>query len=348
MGRLKKPKRAELLLDQLARDIGNGVWQSTLPGSAVLAKYYGVSVRTCIDGLRLAETAGHISTAEKGKRRRILKMRKRAELITLLVVQPVDMVSPDVCLELAKICERHWVTEDLGPVIHKMIDLDRYKETQHYLRQWQQEFPRLRLLMVGAGLPWVEQARQMGLRCYFVGGGIFGPDADSCSGVGVSGVEILDAFFAFAQAGGHGQILIASSGDIDTPYMAERLEVQNRLHDRKKVEPSNQLVKFPLANPTAARAEWTRKFALERPSAVLVFNEVILLSLIAFCLESGIRVGRDLEIVLLQSQEWVGENFFPVLRTLSIDQTRTKRHFDTWMRGAVEVGVLYLPLEVKA
>ncbi len=326
-------------------DISQGVWIDFMPGSGLLSKHYGVSVRTCIDALRIVEAANWIEPSQAGKPRRILAGNQQIRSETLLVVSSESTDLPALSHEIARQCAKLWLNAERGPVIHKNVDLGRLKDVSHLLEQWRERFPISRILIVGAPQQWVDFLLPYDLPVYFVGGELQGIDSKACSAVGVSGQSIFDAFFKAAKAGGYSQIAMASTSDLDRPNIKTALKAFNLTNGRKMVDSAGQILSFPINDPFSARRLWMRVFATERPKFVLIFNEMILVSFFAFCMDQGLKIGQDVNVFVVLSTSWLNENFFPSMTVLRVRRSSYQEHFKRWMKAPnPELGIKWLPL----
>jgi hypothetical protein len=288
------------MADLIEQSVLKGEWAHIMPGHRVLMKQYGVSARTTLAAIEILQQRGVISPARKGARRSIQSNYRPAGEGTkhLLLINNKGSLSGED-LRLREAYSAAW-EEGGGKVITRQFDFARYRRPSSLLANAVANYAVDAFLLHVPPIQWTKAAAS--LRPVFLSGGQW-------SGVAVTGVGYdlgiaMTEWIIKLRKIGHERIFIPLSvpGQEFAAYVRDCIAKEWGLRSDSPI-----LNDFcPIMNeriPEAWQHCWQRAFAMIRPTAVIVTDDLIYLSLSGYCARHGLRIPGDVSIVCLESTE---------------------------------------------
>ena len=344
MSHLVRKRLSAQLADLMERELKAGSWGESLPGHRSLMQRYSVSANTCLAALAELEQRGLIGGGEQGRRRRVLLQPARTSrrLTDLLIVERSGIPSGGE-LELLHSYREAWM-ESGGSVQSIKADFPRCRHPEALLREAVSNHKADALLLSYAPHVWVDAAAH--LRPVFLSGGE--TRQPSVTGVAYRMEDEIARSAARLRDLGHRRI----AAPINLNGRSLEAAVRHGLAEGLVLPPEATLpAEFvpvcPERNPAAWQQVWRKLFAVQKPTAIILSDDLHYLSLLGYCYRTGIRIPADLSVVCLESTghlEWCqprpARMHFPI-----VDATRW---FRKWMRnGCLPAGMKYFPLELN-
>lgn len=330
------------LADVIEAEIRAGNWGGTLAGHRSLMERYSVSAKTSLAAIDLLETRGLISSAEQGRKRRVLvEPEDRAgSLADLLIIDGMGTQSGEDVLQL-QAYRRAW-EETGGRVQSIKFDFPRYKRPEALLREAVSNHKADALLLHVPPLAWGVAAARLGP--VFLAGGEWQDDDTTAVGYNVGNEVAMQA--ERLKALGHHRIVVpldlvgSKMEHAVREGLARGLGIPARSPSLRGACPV-----FSERVPAAWQQYWRKTFATLRPTAFILTDDIHYLSLCGYCYRNGIRIPRDLSIICLESTEHL-EWCDPVPTRMRYPIEAAVRHFRKWIRnGCRAIGKRTLPLE---
>lgn len=223
-----------------------------------------------------------------------------------------------------------------GGAIHRVTgDMVRSRHPQSQMTRWIQQTAADCLLLHTPPAPWVHAANDCGLPNYSLGGDIGGASG-RISYSFHSVIGFVKARLKEAIDIGHRRILVAIGGPVDHERIKELIEASLSpmlLEHRRQSEgpPLDVAIGFPdAAGPEACYRWWPRILTDKQPTLVILVGVFEAVSLHEYCHRTGIRMPRDLSMVVMSDT--------PILEWLNPAPTRYRyptdkalEHFRRWV-----------------
>lgn len=341
MARLKRTTLSEQLVTVITKEIAAGVWRDRLPGYRVLGKRYDVSRPTCESAMRILEANGVIGAATAGKMRIIRHKKARKQTsATLHLLIVIDSRHPPTPLdaELLIQIEGFWKAEG-GDVNHVECDLMRSRKPTYMLKKWIKMSGADCVLFETISHEWIMPLEKSGLPCYAMGGSVR-QGTGVLSGSGFRIIQCIENLLREALELGHRRILLVLGRATSEEAMRNAIQIATTpiLEENWGNEAIDFSVMIPdLVNPSDWHDWWQTTLLRERPTMVLTESAFQAICLHNFCLDRGIRMPRDMSMVVLDDADF--------LEWLNPSPTRYRhkteevfRHFRSWVRGEFTQG----------
>ncbi|YCM42783.1 substrate-binding domain-containing protein [Verrucomicrobiaceae bacterium 227] len=270
----------------------------------------------------------------------LLKRVSKQASATLHLLTVIDSRHPPTPLdaETVMLIEDFWKAEG-GEVSRVTGDLRRIKKPDSQLLKWLEASGADCLLFENIAPEWRVSVERLGLSCYALGGSLaYNDGMISASGFGI--VRCMEGMLRDILEMGHRRILIVMGRALSEERMGEN--IQRRLapileEDWGREEVSLSFKAPDLANPSDWLDWWPTTLLSERPTVVLLDSVYQGVGFHGFCLSKGIKMPRDISMVVLEDAEF--------LEWLNPPPTRYKyrandgfRHFKSWVRGGFVKG----------
>lgn len=329
------------LADIMEGEMRSGDWGNLLPGHRILMNSYSVSAKTCLGAIAQLEARGVISKAEQGKKRRILVSPESSPktLSNLLIIDGIGVSSGEDLLQIHSF-QNAW-EESGGRVQSMRVDFPRYRRPAALLKEAVLRHRADAILLHVPSLPWVDAAVKL---CpVFLSGGEW---RGEITGVSYNVRDEITKAVIKLRSLGHEKIVVASElvgqkmEDAIRDGMAAGLELRANSARVREL-----CVIFPEHVPAAWQEYWKKLFARVNPTAVILSEDIHLLSLYGFCFKQGIRIPQDLSVICLESTnhlEWCE----PVPSRMRFPVSTATSYFKKWIRsGCLPMGMRFLQLE---
>ena len=323
--------------DLLGRDCG--AW---LPGYRTLMQRYSTSAKTTLAAIEVLAERGLISPASQGKRRKIMgNASSRTEQIHgLLIVHGSGSLSGE---DLQQIHAYRTAWEDAGGRVEAVTyDYPRYKRPEKLLREAVSIHWADAILLHVAPLHWVKAAEQ--LRPTFLAGGEF-EDAQ-ISGAAYDIRSELTKVVRRLRSLGHERVMIPT----DLVGTKMQAAVRAGLADGLGIPETTPILEalcpvFPEKLAATWQSYWQKAFASNHATAVVLTDDIHVLSLYGYCMRHGINIPTDLSVVCLENThhlEWC----HPVPSRMRFPVKAAARQLRAWLRGGCKpTGMKIMELE---
>jgi len=336
--RLERKTLSYRLAELIEAEIKAGDLSGTLAGHRNLMKRYSVSAKTTIAAINLLETRGLVSSAEQGRKRRILidPGKQVKTLIDLLIIEGTDAKSGEDQHQLHAY-QRAW--EEAGGRVNTVrFDFPRYRKPQSLLREAVAANGADALLLYVAPLAWVEAARE--LRPVFLSGGEW--QGDGITGVGYNVRDEVMRAVEMLKQHGHRRIVLPMD------LLGSRMEtaVRQGFACGLGVPENSGTVKdftpvFPERVPSAWQSYWRKLMTSLKPTAVVVLDDIRYLSFAGYCFINGIRIPQDVSVICLESTQLL-EWCVPSPTRLGFPAREAVNDFRRWIRSGCKAAGMNL------
>lgn len=347
--KLERKPLAVQLADRLEDAIRSGQWTSRLPGNRTLASHFTVNRKTCAAAMNLLQQRGLIGAAEVGKRREILPLKNarsttRKSTGRLLILYPASLSLNRGDEDLLRSFETAW-ENSFGGVVWTKVDFERYRNPEPVLEKLIERHQADALLLYVPPGTWSEVAAER-LPSFQVGG-THGTSLkfSMCSFSINAQMERVTRHLAGL---GHRRILLPLDSLMGSASL--RRAFTDGLSKGLGAAPEpltfdDLCPRFPEPHPAVWQSYWERAFDRVRPTAVVITEDVYLLSLYGFCAHHGIRIPENLSIISInyeQKFEWCR----PKPAMLRFPNRMALSHFKTWLTGGLRpIGKHFLEME---
>lgn len=330
---LEKPTLVQILTDKLREDIQKGAWKGQLPGRRILAERYGCSVKTCLRAIDMLEEEGILSPAVQGRPRSILSpgaaKSTRARRHTLIIIHtsraPLSAEMANILNELQAIWEGN-----AGAVVKIPIDYKQLKNPEKRINEIIHRHSVDAAILLNAPLPITRACREH-IPCFQMGG--LYEEHPNVSSYSSNFKKEIENFARHLVAWGHRRILIPIYDETSRPPVTAGLldayGENEAPHDLDSLMPC-----FFSSEPKEWMALWKEKLSALEPTAVIVMDDVRYLSLTSFCQQAGIRIPRDISVILYNYNpkfEWISPRptmgQFPAKKVATAFKKWIKSHY---------------------
>jgi DNA-binding LacI/PurR family transcriptional regulator len=339
------------IADRIGEEVRAGTWTTVLPGKRTLAERYRVNAKTCAEALRLLERRGQVGPAHAGRCRRILKSARnrgtagatpRSRLGLLLVHQSGTTFNHEESRLLQQVGEA-W-SKVHGEVASVGVDYARCRNPGAVLDTLIERHAPGALLL---HMPWKGWVRAAAARLPFYQLGGLLDDVTTTSHAASSLGNEVGRLVAWLQTLGHRRILFPTYGWDRAIWLALTDSLRRSGLEKPDAETWEdwcpQLVE---RIPEVSGNYWRTAFARVRPTAVVVFDDALLLSLYSYCSLRKWTIPDDLTVVLLNHNalfEWL----HPRPTMLRYPVRAAVSHFRQWVNGGLKpVGRRFFGLEL--
>lgn len=339
---LERKPLAMKMADLIEQSVLKGEWSEILPGHRVMMKQYGVSARTTLAAIEILQQRGVISRSRQGARRTILSTyhpTEKREKNLLLIDNKGSSSGED--LRQYEAYRATW-EEHGGKVISTRFDFARYRRPRTLLANAVANYAADALLLHVPPIQWTKAAASL---CpVFLSGGQWSGAA--ITGVGYDLGRVMTEWIVKLRAIGHERIFIPLS----VPSQEFAAHVRDCIAKEWGLRPNSPILNdfCTIMNeriPETWQHCWQRAFTMIRPTAVIVTDDLLYLSLSGYCARNGIQIPRDVSIVCLESTEhleWC--NPTPTRMRFPIDSATA--WFRKWIIGDCKpMGMRFFSLE---
>lgn len=339
---LERKPLAVIMADLVEQSVLKGEWVDILPGHRVLMKQYGVSARTTLAAIDILEQRGVISDAKQGAHRSILSHYQPTQHRpkNLLIIDSKGSSSGEDARQ-HEAYRAAW--EELGgKVMFVRFDFPRHHRPRALLASAVASHAADALLLHVPPIQWTKAAAS--LRPVFLSGGQW--SGVQLTGVGYKLGHMISEWIVRLRKLGHERIFVP----LNVPGPEFATDVREHIAKEWGLRyDSHMLLDFcPFIDeriPEAWQKCWQRMFAIVRPTAVIVSEDLHYLSLAGYCARMGIRVPADLSIVCLESTEHL-EWCDPLPTRMRFPVDRATKWFRKWVRdGCRPMGMKFFDLE---
>jgi hypothetical protein len=323
---------AAQLADRIAEAIHSGTWASKLPGKRTLAKLYGVNIKTCAAALAQLEKRGLVSPGTAARERLIQSKPSKKKGISrsnrvLVLVHQADLPLNLEDIQLFQRMGEIW-SKVHGETFRVAVDYPRYRRPGPMLDKLIQRHSASALMLHMSWENWCSEALKR-IPTYQAGGnreGIF----EGSFGASSSGNDTTRVLEHLRKLG-HRRIL--------TPTLAWDDLRWNRVcsylsKDWDEPPPigiwEDYCPRFVESVPEVWDQYWKKAFATVRPTAVILRDDSLLLSLYGYCAMTGLRIPTDVSVVLL-SHDKLWEYLKPRPTMLRYPVNTAAAHFQKWV-----------------
>lgn len=345
--RIERKSLAAQLADGIEKEIRSGTWSDLLPGNRTLAERFRVSRKTCAVAMKILEQRRLIEPAEVGKRRKIRDGLKReapadSETARLLILLPsvarINFEDEALLRSMQEIWEG-----SMGSVVWERVDYARYKKPaillENLISRHQVAAVVLFIPLSTWGMVAAERLPSFQL------GGMHGESSrfSLCLFAITQGIEMVSRYLASL---GHRRLLIpidSINGGFRSAFVDGLAKGLGQAAGSVTIE--DMCPSFPEPVPEVWRSYWDKAFRRIRPTAVVVTEDVHLLSLYGYCADRGIRIPHDLSVISANYQE----NFEwckPRPTMLKFPNRKAVALFKDWLAGGLHpIGKHFLQME---
>ncbi|BCX48193.1 hypothetical protein HAHE_21010 [Haloferula helveola] len=346
--RVERKSLAVQVADRMEAAIRSGQWAGKLPGNRTLAERYGVNRKTCVAAMDVLEQRGLIAPAEVGRCRKVLPLEdgkpgtvtKRQRLLILRpTASPMNLEDEN----LLRSFHEAWEAAR-GGVVWERVDYGRYRNPGPVLDRLIERHQAAALVLYVPLHQWGTAAVER-LPSFQVGG-VHGtsPKFSMCSFAINEGIEAVARYLAGL---GHRRILIpvdSISGGFREAFIIGLAKGLGEPPESGTVE--DLCPSFPEPVPEVWRTYWEKSFRRVRPTAVVVTEDVHLLSLYGFCADRGIRIPDELSVISTNYEshfEWCQ----PKPTMLRFPNRKALSHFKEWLSGGLRpIGKHFLKMDI--
>ncbi|MCB1129674.1 MAG: substrate-binding domain-containing protein [Verrucomicrobiae bacterium] len=345
--RVEKKSLAVQVADRIEEAILSGKWTGALPGNRTLAERYGVNRKTCVAAMDVLEQRRLIGPAEVGKCRVILPIDSVSSARTtrdrLLILRPAASPLNLEDENLLRSFQETWESSR-GGVVWERVDYERFRKPLPVLEKLIERHHAHALVLYVPLNTWGAVAVDR-LPSFQVGG-VHGPSPkfSMCSFSINDGIEAVTRHLAGL---GHRRILIpidSISGGFRSAFVDGLARGLGEAPESGTFE--DMCPSFPEPVPEVWRTYWEKAFRRVRPTAVIVTEDVHLLSLYGFCAHHGIRIPKDVSVISINYErhfEWCQ----PKPTMLRFPNRKALSHFKEWMAGGLRpIGKHFLKMDI--
>jgi DNA-binding transcriptional regulator YhcF (GntR family) len=320
------------LADRIAEAIDSGTWADRLPGKRTLAKLYGVNIKTCAAAMALLEKRCLISPGSAGRERVILSKPPKKKAISrsnrvLLLLHQADAALNLEDIQLFRRMSEIW-SKIHGDVFWVGVDYPRYRRPGPMLDKLIQRHSASALMLHMSWDNWCREALKR-VPTYQAGGT---RDWDSEGSSGASSMEkdtirVLEHLRKL----GHRRILTPTLAWDDQRW---RFVCSYLSKDWDEPPPigiwEDYCPRFVENAPEVWDQYWKKAFGAVRPTAVILRDDSLLLSLYGYCTTVGLRIPNDVSVVLLSHDKLWGY-LKPRPTMLRYPVNTAAAHFQMWV-----------------
>ncbi len=347
---IERRSLAVQIADRIGEEIVTGTWTADLPGKRTLAERYGVNAKTCAEALCLLERRGIVSPSHAGKGRRILAPAlaevasgtAKSRMGLLLVHQSGTTFNHEEIQLLQRIGEA-W-SKVHGEMAWAGVDYARCKRPGAALDTLIKRHAPGALLL---HMPWKGWVREAAARLPFYQlGGPFDEVETTSHGASSLGHE-AKRLVVWLQSLGHQRMLFPTYGWDRAIWLTLTRNLAQMGLDKPESESwDDWCPQFAERIPEVCEGYWQRAFARVRPTAVVVFDDALLLSLYSYCSFRKWTIPDDLTVVLLNYDE-LFEWLRPRPTMMRYPLKAAVSHFRQWVDGGLKpLGLKYFELEL--
>ncbi|MCU0779513.1 MAG: substrate-binding domain-containing protein [Akkermansiaceae bacterium] len=347
---IERRSLAVQIADRIGEEIRSGTWAVEIPGKRTLAERYGVNPKTCAEALCLLERRGDVGPSHAGRGRRILASTRRREtpaavksrMNLLLVHQSGTTFNHEEIRLLQRIGEA-W-SKVHGEMVWAGVDYARCKRPGPALDALIKRHAPGALLL---HMPWKGWASEAAARLpHYQLGGQFGEVEATSHSASSLGHEV-GRLVNWLQSLGHRRILFPTYGWDRAIW----LQLTETLRLAGLGKPAGETwddwcPRLAERIPEVCEGYWQKAFARVRPTAVVVFDDALLLSLYSYCAFRNWTIPGDLTVVLLNYDE-LFEWLRPRPTMMRYPVKAAVSHFQQWLDGGLKpVGLKLFELEL--
>ena len=335
------------LADQIAEAIESGTWTTHLPGKRTLAKLYGVNIKTCAAAMLLLEKRRVIGAGRAGHERVILRKPSKSRGVlrsnrVLVLVHQADLPLNLEDIQLFRRMSEIW-SKVHGEAFLVGVDYPRYRRPGPVLDKLIQRHSASALMLHMSWQNWCREALKR-IPTYQAGGarewnaeGSFG-----ASSMENDSIRVLKHLRRL----GHRRILTPTLAWDDQRW---RSVCSYLAKDWDEPPPigiwEDYCPRFVENVPEVWDQQWKKSFRSIRPTAVIVPDDSLLLSLYGYCATAGLRIPKDVSVVLL-SHDKLWEYLKPRPTMLRYPVNTAAAHFQMWVdNGLHPIGRKIFALE---
>ncbi|WP_193214575.1 substrate-binding domain-containing protein [Luteolibacter marinus] len=346
--KVERKSLAVQVADRIEQAIRSGQWGDRLPGNRMLAERYGVNRKTCVAAMELLEQRGLVGGAEVGKCREILPAESRpdsgkASRGRLLILRPASSPLNLEDENLLRSFQEAWEATR-GGVAWERVDFERYRNPKVPLEKLIERHNAAALVLYVPLHTWGEVACER-LPSFQVGGTHGNSKKFSmCSFAINQGIEAVARHLSQL---GHRRILVpidSISGGFREAFVDGLARGLGEAPEEGTVE--DLCPRFPEPVPEVWRSYWEKAFRRIRPTAVVVTEDVHLLSLYGFCAHHGIRIPADVSVISINYErhfEWCQ----PRPTMLRFPNRKALTYFKEWLSGGLRpIGKHFLEMNL--
>jgi hypothetical protein len=340
---LERRTLAESMADRLEEEIRGGILKGNLPGRRLLAQRFGVNWNTAEAGITLLEKRGLVAVAELGKRRRILaeveERTKAAGRLLILHQAGVPLTTSDAFL--LRDFQDVWESEG-GLVFWKRIDFRARRKPAAVLETLIESYGASALVMLIPSEGWCGAAADR-LPFFQLGGDHIKHERLTLCAFGWE--PELASVVRYLGEMGHSRVMMPVENE-HARVSIEKGFRQGLGSETAPTEIARLCPAFPESEPKAWRRYWKKCLSELAPTAVVTFDDRMLLSLYTFCGEAGIRIPRDLSVVSMEYDERF-EWMLPAPTMMQFPRRKALPFFRQWLaEGMRPMGRCFLNLEM--
>lgn len=320
------------LADRIADAIDSGTWASKLPGKRTLAKLYGVNIKTCAAAMVLLEKRGLISPGTAGRERVIPSKPSRKKRISrsnqvLILLHQADAPSNLEDIQLFRRISEIW-SKVHGEAFLVGVDYPRYRRPGPVIDKLIKRHSASAMMLHMSWENWCREALKR-IPTYQAGGtrewsseGSFGASSMENDSVRVLG---------HLRKLGHRRILTPTLAWDDVRWRCVCSYFSKDWNEPPPVGAwEDYCPRFVENVPEVWDIYWKKAFAAVRPTAVILRDDSLLLSLYGYCAMTGLRIPTDVSVVLL-SHDKLWEYLKPKPTMLRYPVNTAAAHFQKWV-----------------
>lgn len=336
---IERRSLAVQIADRIGEEIRAGTWTADLPGKRTLAERYGVNAKTCAEALCLLERRGLVGPSHAGRGRRIPDSARLVGASTagkhrlgLLVIHQSGTTLNHEEIQLLQRVGEAWAKVH-GDVAWAGVDYARCKNPGSVLDTLIKRHTPGALLL---HMPWKGWVREAAARLphYQLGGPFDEVDLTS-HGASSLGHEVK-RLVIWLQSLGHRRMLFPTYGWDRAIWLTliDRLKPMGL--DKPETETwDDWCPQFAERIPEVCEGYWQKAFARVRPTAVVIFDDALLVSLYSYCSYRHWKIPDDLTVVLANYNE-LFEWLRPRPTMIRYPVKAAVSHFRQWMDGGLK------------
>jgi DNA-binding LacI/PurR family transcriptional regulator len=347
---IERRSLAVQIADRIGEEIRAGTWTADLPGKRTLAERYGVNAKTCAEALCLLERRGLVGPPHAGRGRRISESARKSETFAaarsrmrLLVVHQSGTTFNHEEIQLLQRMGEAW-SKGHGEVAWAGVDYARCKRPGSMLDTLIKRHAPGALLL---HMPWKGWVREAAARLpHYQLGGPFDEVTPTSHGASSLGNEVT-RLVSWLQTLGHRRMLFPTYGWDRAIWSSLTNSLRRMGLEKSDAETwDDWCPQFAERIPEVCEGYWQKAFARVRPTAVVVFDDALLLSLYSYCSFRKWTIPNDLTVALLNYDE-LFEWLRPRPTMMRYPVKAAVSHFQHWMDGGLKpVGLKYFELEL--
>lgn len=323
---------ASQLAESIYREIEIGTWVDRIPGKRTLAKRFGVNIKTCASALELLERRGCIGKGQAGRERAILMRRKPAgkkakSSRTLLILHQADAALNLEDVQLFRKMGEIW-SKSHGNALWVGVDYPRYRRPGPFLDKLIQRHSASAIMLHMCWRNWCPEALKR-VPTYQAGGAREN-EIEGSFGASRLSDDSLRAIKHLRQIG-HRRILMPSLTFDEPLWRTLCASFSIDWDERPPVGTwEDYCPRFVETHPDGWEVIWRRSFASLKPTAVVLRDDSLLLSLYSYCFANGLRIPRDLSVILLDHDKLL-EYLRPRPTMMRYPIKAALAHFQAWV-----------------